>query len=277
VLFAMLAIALMYIDQRKGWLESARYGLQAAAFPIQAAANSPSSAWHALRQWLRSRDTLRAEIERLQLANKALALRAMRVETLELDNSRLRQLGKTLPPLVTRWEPAEIISAEFSGLRQRFVIARGARDGVFKGQAVLGASGVLGQVLRTGPFSAEVMLLTDPEHAMPVMVARNGLRTLAVGSGTTRTLTLPYLPAQSDVVEGDLLVSSGLGGVFPAGMPVATVTRVRRDGNNALATIDARMAAPVDHDREVAIVWFNPANPAAPAKADPMIAAEAKP
>ena len=258
----------MYVDQRKGWLESARYSLQAAAFPIQVAANSPSNAWYSLRDWLRTRATLQAEIERLRLTNKALALRAMRVENLELDNSRLRELKRGMPSLIERWEPAQIIASDLTGLRQRLVIARGARAGAFKGQAVLGNDGVLGQTLRVGPYSAEVMLLTDPEHAMPVMIARNGLRTIAVGGGSTELLSLPYLPAQSDVEVGDRLVSSGLGGVYPAGFPVAKITRVRRDGANALALIEARMAAPVDRDRQVALVWFAAANQAAPGRGD---------
>ncbi len=253
----------MYIDQRKGWLESARYSLQAATYPVQVAANSPSTAWIALREWLRSRDSMHLEIDRLRLANNLLALRAMRVETLERDNSRLQDLKRQMPPLIKRWQPAPILSSELTSLRQRLVIAGGAREGAFKGQAVLGLGGVLGQTLRVGPFSAEVMLLTDPEHAMPVMIMRNGLRTIALGGGSRDALTLPYLPAQSDVLVGDQLVSSGLGGVYPAGFPVATVTRVRRDGANALAIIDARMAAPVDRDREVALVWFAAANTAA--------------
>jgi rod shape-determining protein MreC len=257
----------MYIDQRKGWLESARYSLQAATYPVQVAANSPSAAWFALRDWLRSRNSMQLEIERLRLANRLLAMRAMRVETLERDNSRLQELRRQMPPLIERWQPAPILSSELSSLRQRLVIARGARAGAFKGQAVLGLGGVLGQTLRVGPFSSEVMLLTDPEHAMPVMITRNGLRTIAIGSGSRDSLTLPYLPAQSDVLVGDQLVSSGLGGVYPAGFPVATVTRVRRDGANALAVIDARMAAPVDRDRQVALVWFAAANTAAAGKA----------
>ena len=256
----------MYIDQRKGWLESARYSLQAAAYPVQVAANSPSTAWFALRDWLRSRNAMQLEVERLRLANKLLALRALRVETLERDNSRLQELKQQMPPLIERWQPAQIIASELSSLRQRLVVARGARDGAFKAQAVLGVGGVLGQTLRVGPFSSEVLLLTDPEHAMPVMITRNGLRTIAIGGGARDALSLPYLQAQSDVLVGDQLVSSGLGGVYPAGFPVATVTRVRRDGASALAIIDARMAAPVDRDREVALVWFAAANAAAAGK-----------
>lgn len=257
----------MYVDQRKAWLETARYALQAAAFPIQVAVNSPSTAWVSLQKWLRSRDAMQAELDRLTLANEALAQRASRVELLERENSQLRGLKSQMPALIARWEPANVISSDLSSLRQRLVIARGVRDGVFKGQTVLSNSGLLGQTLRVGPFSAEVMLLTDPEHAMPVMIVRNGLRTLAVGAGAGNALTLPYLPAQSDVQVGDQLVSSGLGGVYPAGFPVAKVTRVRREGNNALALIDATMAASVETERQVALVWLNAANPAAPVKA----------
>jgi rod shape-determining protein MreC len=257
----------MYVDQRSGWLESSRFALQAAAYPLQVAVNSPSAAWRSVSQSLSARDSLQTEIQQLRMTNAALAVRAMRVESLEQENARLRSLKAGLPSLVQRWETAQVISSDLSSLRQRFVIDRGTQNEVFKGQAVLNASGVLGQTLRVGPFSAEVILLTDPEHAMPVMVARNELRTLAIGSGSSQTVLLPYLPAQSDVQVGDKLMSSGLGGVFPAGYPVATVTEVRRDGANALAVITAQLAAPVDRGREVAVVWLNPENPAAPGTA----------
>jgi rod shape-determining protein MreC len=139
--------------------------------------------------------------------------------------------------------------------------------GVRKGQAVIAGAGLIGQALRVGPWSTEVILLSDPEHAVPVQIVRTGQRTLALGTGREGELTLPLLPLQTDVREGDLLVTSGLGGVFPAGYPVATVSRVRRDGGSPLAQVEARSTAKIDRDRVVAFLWFKPAHPAAPAPA----------
>jgi rod shape-determining protein MreC len=137
-------------------------------------------------------------------------------------------------------------------------------------------SGVLGQVARVGPWSAEVILVTDPEHAIPVEVIRNSLRSIAVGSGNTGELLLPYLAVNSDVKSGDLMVSSGLGGVFPSGLPVARITGVRREANQLLAQVRAQPLAHVERDREVVLLQIEPSSPAAPAPTPP-IAPEAAP
>jgi len=134
---------------------------------------------------------------------------------------------------------------------------------------VLANAGLFGQVLRVGPWTSEVILVTDPEHAVPVQDERSGLRTLAVGAGVTNVLQLPYLPINSDLKKGDLLLTSGLGGVFPAGYPVARVTEVSRDPGEALAQVTAEPVAGVDRDREVSLVWFRTGHPASPADLAP--------
>jgi rod shape-determining protein MreC len=195
----------------------------------------------------------------------------MREQALEQENAELRGLRASLPPLIQQWQLAEIISVETNPLRQRIVINKGGRDGVFVNEAVVDANGILGQVARIGPWSAEVILATDPEHAIPVEVTRNRLRSIAVGAGSSGELVLPYLAVNSDVKSGDLLVSSGLGGVFPAGLPVARITGVRREANQLLAQVRAQPLAGVDRDREVLLLRFEPKHPAAPAP-DPPIA-----
>ena len=252
----------MYFDQRGGWLEGARYSLQAMAYPLHLATSSPSKAWQWVLQALQSRELLQAENARLRLAQIPLEQRLLRLDAVEQENAQLRQLKTALPALTSRWLAAEIINDDLSQLRQRLVINRGARAGVFKGQMVLGAAGLLGQILRVGPFSSEVILITDPEHGLPVQVLRTGLRSIAIGSGHDK-IVLPYLPVQAEIEIGDQLVTSGLGGVFPAGYPVAKVTSVQRNGTGALATIEAEPSATMDRHRQVALLWFNQANPAA--------------
>jgi rod shape-determining protein MreC len=156
------------------------------------------------------------------------------------------------------------------------VINKGTRDGVVVNQAVVDGNGILGQVARVGPWSAEVILVTDPEHAIPVEITRNSLRSIAVGSGNSGDLLLPYLAINSDVKSGDRLVSSGLGGVFPAGLPVARITGVRRESNQLLAQVRAQPLANVERDREVILLEFEPSHPAAPAL-NPPIAPEPPP
>lgn len=262
--YAGLAIGLMYLDQRGGWLERVRYGLQAAAYPLQLAMNSPSAAWTWTRTTFEARADLQAENRRLREVNRQLELQSLRYAALERENAELRGLRQMLPGVATKWLPGEVIGTESTSLRQRLTVRRGAVNGVFKAQAVVADGGLLGQTLRVGPWSTEVILVSDPEHAIPVQVVRNGLRTIAVGTGDPGAVSLPYLPIQSDIREGDQLVTSGLGGVFPAGYPVAEVTQVRRDGNSPLAQVRARPLAQLDRDRIVAFIWFTPGHPAAP-------------
>jgi rod shape-determining protein MreC len=266
-LYALLSVIAMYLDQRAHYLEQVRYVLQAAAYPLQLAVNSPPTAWRWLKESFQTREALAAENDRLRANARDLELRAMRYEDLARENGELRGLREALPPVADRWLPAEIVNIQLSSLRQRLLLNRGVANGVFKGQAVLDDRGLIGQTTHVGPWSAEVILITDPEHAVPVRVERTGLRTIAVGAGDTTSLALPYLPGNADIKSGDLLVTSGLGGVFPEGYPVARVTEVHRDAVQPLAQVRATPLAHVDTDSEVMLVWFRPDHPAAPAPA----------
>jgi rod shape-determining protein MreC len=264
-LYGAVAVVIMYLDQRAHYLEPLRYALQAAAYPIQLAVNSPPAAWRWIRESFQSRDALRAENEALRRRQRDLELMTMRYEALAHENGELRGLRNALPPVADRWLPAEIINIQLSGLRQRLLINRGASNGVFKGQAVLDDRGLIGQTTHVGPWSAEVILITDPEHAVPVRLERTGLRTIAVGGGDGSSLALPYLPANADIRRDDLLLTSGLGGVFPDGYPVARVSEVHRDAVQPLAQVRAVALSHIDSDAEVMLVWFRPGHPAAPA------------
>jgi rod shape-determining protein MreC len=269
--YAILAVVLMYYDQHGHWEQRLRYALEAAAYPVQVVVNSPSAAWGAVTQTFRDRAALRAENERLRARERELELQLMREAALEQENAELRGLrASLLPSLIKRSILAEIISVETNPLRQRVVINKGARDGVSLNQAVVDGNGILGQVSRLGPWSAEIILVTDPEHAIPVAITRNSLRSIAVGSGNSGELLLPYLAINSDVKSGDMLVSSGLGGVFPAGLPVARISGVRRESNQLLAQVRAQPLANIDRDREVILLEFEPTHPDAPAPNPPI-------
>jgi len=263
-LYAALAVVVMYLDQRQHYLEQLRYVLQAAAYPMQLAVNSPPAAWAWIRRSFESREQLQAENARLRAGQRDLELRSMRYEALAHENGELRGLRAALPPVADRWLAAEIVNVQLSSLRQRLLIDRGAVNKVFKAQAVLDDRGLIGQTTHVGPWSAEVILITDPEHAVPVRIERTGLRTIAVGAGDASSLALPYLPANADIKSGDLLVTSGLGGVFPQGYPVARVTEVHRDAVQPLAHVRAAPLAHIDTDSEVMLVWFRADHPAAP-------------
>ncbi|HVN99280.1 MAG TPA: rod shape-determining protein MreC [Steroidobacteraceae bacterium] len=265
--YALLSLVLMYADQRARWSERLRYGLQGVAYPVQVAVNSPAAAWHWLTSSFATRTRLQDENQQLHTQVQTLEIALLRQHALEQENVQLRQLHAALPPLVKRWQVAEVIGVESGLLRQRLIINKGRNDGVHVNQPVVDGAGVLGQVAHVGPWSSEVILITDPEHALPVQITRTGLRTIAVGSGNPDELLLSYLAANSDVKSGDELVSSGLGGVFPAGYPVGHITGVRREANQLLAQVRAAPQAGIDRAREVMLIEFDPAHPAAPPSA----------
>ena len=257
VILGAMAIALMVADQRQQYLPVVRGWLSAAAYPFHWAVDAPFSAWRHAADVLATRSTLRAENERLYAENRELKLVLMRFEALEQENRRLREARAGSARVAERSIVAEILKVDLDPYRQRVLVNKGTRDGVFVGQAALDASGVFGQVTRVGPFCAALILISDPEHAIPVQINRTGVRTIAVGLGQTGQLLLPYLPRNADIAEGDLVVSSGLGGVFPPGYPVARVSEVRNDPSEPLLTVGATPLAQLDRDPEVLLVWFD--------------------
>jgi rod shape-determining protein MreC len=268
--YAILSVVLMFYDRRgqelgRGWLDTARYGLQAAIYPLQLAVNSPSAAWRWLEESFTTRETLRAEVDRLREDLRTQQLITLRQSALEKENATLRGLNTLLPNVIEKRLIGEVINVEVSTLRQRLLVNRGGTHGVYKAQAVVTGDGVLGQVFRTGPFSSEIILITDAEHALPVQVVRSGVRTIALGTGRSTSLELPYVPQNYDVKVGDLLVTSGLGRVFPFGLPVARVTKVERDPTQPLAQIHAVPLAGIESDREVLFIWERPDHPASTA------------
>ena len=163
---------------------------------------------------------------------------------------------------------AEILAVDLDPYRQRFNLNRGLADGVFVGQPLLDANGIVGQVVEVGPLTAEAVLITDADHAVPVSVNRNGLRTIAVGTGDSNRLRLPYLTNSADIQVGDLLVSSGLGGVFPSGYPVGKVIEVRIRPGQSFSEVMAEPISALDRDQEVLLVWAGEQDAAIPEAAN---------
>jgi rod shape-determining protein MreC len=263
--YALVSVVLMFYDQRGGWLDTARYGLQAAIYPLQLAVNSPSAAWVWIKESFATRESLQKEVETLRNQLREQQLITLRQQALQAENATLRSLNGVMPEVIEKRLVGEVISVETSTLRQRLLINRGGNSGVYKSQPVVSGDGVIGQVFRTGPFSSEIILITDAEHALPVQVLRSGVRTIALGTGRSTALDLPYVPQNGDVKVGDMLVTSGLGQVFPYGIPVGRVTKVTRDPAEPLAQIQAVPLAKIESDREVLFIWGRPNHPAAPA------------
>ena len=225
----LLALGLIIVDKRYDHLGKIRRLLSIAAYPVQVAVESPFEGWNWFRQSVSSRDALRADNARLEAELRLAQFRLQRYEALEAETQRLRGLRDNTAGVSNRFIVGDIMDVDLDAFRARVLVDKGAGDGVFVGQAVLDAGGVFGQVARVEQLTSEVILISDPTHAIPVQINRNGLRTIAVGTGDSNRLKLPYLPTSADVIAGDLLVTSGLGGVFPAGYPVGTVAEVKRD------------------------------------------------
>jgi rod shape-determining protein MreC len=266
VLYCLLALGLIIFDKRYDHLGEIRRLLSIVAYPVQVAVASPFEGWDWFRASVSSRETLRADKAKLEAELRLANFRLQRYEALEAEAQRLRALRDNTAEVANRFIIGNVMDLDLDAFRERVLVDKGARDGVFVGQAVLDAGGVFGQVARVEQLTSEVILVSDASHAIPVQVNRNGLRTIAVGTGDMSRLKLPYLSTSADVVVGDLLVTSGLGGGFPAGYPVGTVAEVKRDPAQSLADVEVRPAAALDRSREVLFVWAAPEAPHVPAQ-----------
>jgi rod shape-determining protein MreC len=258
VLYSLLALGLIIVDKRYDHLGRIRRFLSVVAYPVQVAVASPFDGWNWFKDSVTTRDALRADKAKLEAELRVAQFRLQRYEALEAETQRLRALRDSTAGVTDRFVIGDVMDVDLDAFRERVLVDKGAGDGVYVGQAVLDSGGVFGQVARVGQLTSEVILVSDPAHAIPVQINRTGLRTIAVGTGDLSRLKLPYLPTSADVIVGDLLVTSGLGGGFPAGYPVGTVAEVKRDPSQSLADVDVKPAAALDRSRELMFVWLKP-------------------
>jgi rod shape-determining protein MreC len=258
VLYSLLALGLIIMDKRYDRLGQIRRFLSVIAYPVQIAVASPFEGWDWFRESVTTRDALRADKARLEAELRLAQFRLQRYAALETESERLRALRESTADVTDHFVIGKIMHLDLDAFRERVLVDKGARDGIYVGQAVLDSGGVFGQVARVGQLTSEVILVSDAAHAIPVQINRNGLRTIAVGTGDTSRLKLPYLPTSADVAVGDIVLTSGLGGGFPAGYPVGTVAEVRRDPAQSLADVEVKPAAALDRSRELMFVWLKP-------------------
>jgi rod shape-determining protein MreC len=250
-----VSIVVMVLDHRGGYLDTARLWMSWAANPIYAVVQAPVDAWNWLTGSFTDRSQLRTQNEQLTEELRAARTKLLRLDALNEENRRLREIREASKGVSERTLIAEIVNVSVQPFRHMIVINKGADDGVYRNQPVLDAFGVVGQVMQVGKTTATLILITDAEHAIPVQVNRNGIRSILVGTGEDAKLSLPYMTVESDVKRGDLLVSSGLDQIFPAGYPVATVTKVERNSKDTFALVEAQPLAQLDRDREVLLLW----------------------
>jgi len=264
----LVSLLMMVVDQRAEHLKHVRSALSVIVAPLQQIAGLPASSNEWLSESFRSRQRLQEENQALRELNLKLKGQQQKLEALEAENMRLRDLLDSSLKIGDQILIAELLAIDLDPYKQQVIINRGSNSSVFEGQAVLDADAVLGQVIHVNPFSAIVLMITDPSHALPVEVNRNGLRTIAMGTGRINELKLPHLPNNADIQEGDLLVTSGLGGHFPPGYPVAKVTQVTNSPGQPFARILAKPSANLERAHEVLLVRaLSPSTPETPAPA----------
>lgn len=255
LLLAALSVMILVVDHRENHLDTVRRAIGATVYPLRVVVDAPLAAWRWIRDSSESRNELRLENSRLNAERLLTHARLQRYSALEAENARLRGMLEARTRVTDEVRVAGIMSVSANPFRHVLVIDKGRNDGVYDGQAMVDANGVVGQVIETGIFSAQAVLISDPDHALPVEINRNGLRTIAVGTGEFDRLDLPFLPNSADVNEGDLLVTSGLGGAFPAGYPVAVVGSVTRIPQEPFAAVSAEPAAKLNQVREIMLIW----------------------
>jgi rod shape-determining protein MreC len=262
ILAVLVALGLIVADHRHHHLGTLRATLAVMVYPLQVLADLPVRLARNAQGRLADERMLRDQNEALRRENLVLNARLQQLHALESENMRLRDLLGSSFRIGERVLIAEILAVDLDPGRRQVVLNKGSSSGVFVGQPVLDANAVMGQVVRTNPVSSTVLLITDSEHALPVEVNRNGLRSIARGTGVAQDLELLHIPKNADVRVGDLLVTSGMGGRFPRGYPVARVTGVRHDPDDPFTVVTAEPTARLDRSREVLLVWtLSPESP----------------
>ncbi len=255
LVLAVISVALMVTDARLSALQPLRAQLGMFLMPIYYVSEMPVRSWETAHQQLSSRADLIAENERLRAESLLTQRKLQKLAALTEQNVRLRELLNSSSLVDERVLVAELVGVDPNPFTQRIMIDKGERDGVFLGQPVLDATGLMGQVVEVMPFNSRVLLLTDVSHSLPVQVNRNGLRAIATGVGSNDWIELRHVGDTADIRVDDILVSSGLGQRFPAGYPVGRVISVEQDPSQPFLEVRVAPTAQVNRSRYLLLVF----------------------
>jgi rod shape-determining protein MreC len=248
-------MALIFFDHKMNSFESARGFLQSMVSPLQYLATAPKQMMNWAAENIVTRRQLIDDNEQYKINELVFHEQALQLEIVSRENERLRALLASPLRSDAKKMVAEILAVDSDPYTHQVLINRGANDGVFEGQAVIDDEGIVGQILHVGTTSSRVLLITDVTHAVPVRISRNGVRLIASGVGVIDRLTHNHVPHSTDIRVGDLLVTSGLGGKFPEGYPVAKVTLVLEDESRAFTQIQSQPVAKIDRLRYLLLLW----------------------
>jgi rod shape-determining protein MreC len=251
----LLSLLLMFLDHRDNHLDAVRNAISAAVYPMRVIVAAPVNLWAWASDLSKSKKELQTENSRLRAEKLLTAARLQRLTSLEAENNRLRDFLEARRRVQDEVRVVTIMAVDANPFKHNIVLDLGSTQGVYAGQAIINADGIIGEVMEAGPLTSDAILISDPGHALLVEVNRNGLRTVAYGTGEFGRLDLPGLPNNADIRTGDLLVTSGLGGTFPSGYPVAVVDSVTRVPQEPFAEVTATPSAALDKMREVMLIW----------------------
>ena len=254
-LAVIISVAAIVADSRFGVFTHVRVYLSSLVSPLQYIANAPGTLLDTMSTQVQTRSSLIEQTKQQEQQLFTLRSRLLKLDQLEHENQRLRELLGSPVHKESRKMVAELLSVDSDPFSHQVLINKGALDGVYNGQPVINDQGVVGQVLHVGSTTSRVLLITDSSHGIPVRVLRNDLRAIASGSGELDKLELRNLPRNTDVQVGDLLVTSGLGGRFPEGYPVATVTRSDYVEGKPFAQVEAKPLVALDRLRYLLLLW----------------------
>ena len=252
--FILLSLLLLVSDVHYSYLKTLRAGIATAIYPLQRIAMLPVELLGAIGDYTQAQSSLIKENAILQKQNLEDREALLRYRALQQENDHLRQLFGAKARVDAPSVMAEILYDERDPFSRKIIVDKGLQAHVIAGSAVIDNAGVIGQVLQVYPFSSEISLITDKDHPTPVQVLRNGLRAIVFGFGSSNLLDLKYMSLNTDIRPGDLLVTSGLDGTFPAGLPVATVLAVDRNPVYAFSRITCKPVAGVNRYRQVLIL-----------------------
>lgn len=249
ILVLLCSVTLIFFDHKMSSFDIVRGYLQSLVSPLQYMANAPKQMMTWASENIVTRQQIMAENTTYRENELVYKEQAMQLDIVKRENARLRSLlASPIRPDIKKMF-VEILSVDSDPYTHQVLINRGASDGVYEGQPVLDEKGIVGQILHVGARSSRVILMTDVSHAVPVRVQRNGLRMIASGMGRIDVLTHNFVPHSADIQEGDLLVTSGLGGKYPEGYPVARVSKVSLDETHEFISVYSRPVAQIDRLR----------------------------
>ena len=254
IFLVILSFVMLINDQKSNYLAIFRNSIAIAVYPLQSLVAMPSNLFVWINKNFSSREALTLENKILLNQQNINNMTLQRYQSLEQENSRLREILNAATRLEHKVEIARIISANINPYRHTIVINKGDKDGIHAGQVIVDTDGVMGQILYTNFLTSEAILISDADHALPVQINRNGLRTILLGSGSYTNLNAPYIPNNADIKIGDLLVTSGLGGKFPAGYPVGTINSIVRNPSEQFSNVTAKPIALLNQAREVMLI-----------------------